>query len=549
MITISDALNDYLNSTTRLEGQYVRVEIKTKSGVVYNITDEDINGGSVKLDRKSVSGSTFDIGECYINYVTLSVIDKNNKYPDKLDNSDLSVYFGVKNTELGLDEEIQLGRFIIPADSTVRKITSLTITGDSVLCKLDKPLNGVSTSGTPYSLALWCCDMCGLELGMAEDEFNGLSNNSKYTFYVASESSLETYRDVIMYISQIMGGFATDTNDGKVVFRSYRSTNDTFNMNNDTVASSKLGDSAFQLDGIGIKFGDNILYASGDSSSDYLLELDSNPLFDSLTEDVVKVILGNIWSQVKDIQFRSFEFQYNGNPAIECGDLLVNADRSISSFITSATWVYHSKSTVTGVSMDKRLKTQSQSVKKASASSGSGGGSSSKLAVVKYVNTETYEITSMESKIVNMYFTLPANTAPLMTFAMIVNNSVSGLLKLRIVYDNVDMILKPMFSCNAGYQTLTFSKSFDPADTSMLHTLYIYATFTPNANSEIDSSSCSLVGMNGIEVNIIGSNVSDGKPEWTGRYEITEGIKLHTIGDDNIIINPFSISSSDVTLT
>ena len=68
MITISDALNDYLNNTTRLEGQYVRIDIKTKTGKNYSISDDELRGGTVKIEKKSVSGSSFDIGECYINY-------------------------------------------------------------------------------------------------------------------------------------------------------------------------------------------------------------------------------------------------------------------------------------------------------------------------------------------------------------------------------------------------------------------------------------------------------------------------------------------------
>ena len=76
MITISDALNEYLNNTTRLEGQYVRADITTKSGKSYSISDEELSGGTVKINKKSVSGSSFDIGECYINDATITIIDK-----------------------------------------------------------------------------------------------------------------------------------------------------------------------------------------------------------------------------------------------------------------------------------------------------------------------------------------------------------------------------------------------------------------------------------------------------------------------------------------
>ena len=260
MITISDALNEYLNNTTRLEGQYVRADITTKSGKSYSISDDELSGGTVKINKKSVSGSSFDIGECYINDATITIIDKSNKYSDNFNNAEMSIFFGVVNESLGLNEEIQLGKFIIPTDTTIRKIASIQLTGDSMLSKLDLSTNGVTTSGTPYALVSWCCNMCGIELALTEAEFNALSENTRYTFYISESSSISTYRDVIMYVSQIIGGFATDTNDGKLTFKTYNTSNKVFDINNDTIASSKLGDSSYTFDGLSVNFNNKVIY-------------------------------------------------------------------------------------------------------------------------------------------------------------------------------------------------------------------------------------------------------------------------------------------------
>lgn len=539
MIKISDALNKYLTSTTRLEGQYVRAVITTKSGVVYNISDEDLSSGSVKLNRRSVSGSSFDLGECYINDITLTLLDKEGKYTESLDNAILDVYFGVVNDSLGLNEEIQIGKFIIPVDTTVRKITSIQISGDSILYKFDVSTNAVAASGSLYSLVTWCCTKCGVEFALTEDEFLSLSENTGYTYYITSESSISTYRDVIMYVSQIIGGFATDTNDGKLTFKTYKATNDIFNINNDTIASSRLGDSSYSIDGISMPFNGKTIYINGDSSSDYLLELESNPLLDSLTEDVVTSLLNNIWNQIKDIQFRSFTFEYNGNPALECGDLLNNDVRGVTSFITSLTWVYHGKSSVVGAFLDKRTNTQSQSVKKAS-TTGGGGSTSNELNILRYINTEDYSLTGTEEKVVQMYFTLLANVSPLFTFTMICNNKLTGLVSLKIMYDNAELLLKPKYQNNLGYHTISFSKSLDATDSEMLHSLAIYATFIEDANQEITSDiPCSVLAYD-LEANIIGCKATAGKPDWTGRYEISDSVGIVTIGSDNIVVNPFT---------
>lgn len=543
MISISDALTQYLSQTTRLEGQYVRAEIVTKTGVKYEISDDEFSGGTIRLNKKSVSGSSFDIGECYINEVSLTIIDKNGKYTDSFDNAEISLYFGVSNSSLSLDEEIQIGKFIIPVDTTVRKIASLQLSGDSMLSKFDLSLNGVTTSGTPYALVNWCCDICGVELALTESEFNALSENTAYTFYISDDSSIETYRDIIMYVSQIIGGFATDTNDGRLTFKTYNASNQVFNINNDTIASSKLGDSSYTLDGLSINFDNKIIYINGDSNSDYLLELDSNPLFDNLTEDLVTVIGTNIWNQLDGVEFRSFDFQYNGNPALECGDILSNEVRGISSFITSLSWVYHGKSSVTGEVLDKRTKTQSQGVKKA-ASTGGGGTSTNDLHTIKYINTEEYSLSSLDTKVLQMYFNLPAGVSPLFTFAMVVKNEMSGLVALRIVYDNVDMLLKPKFQNSLGYHTLSFSKSFDATDSEMLHSLSVYATFIADENQQIVSNNpCSVLAYD-LEANIMGWKAASGEPDWRGRYEVSDSVGIIKFESDNILLNDFTATCS-----
>lgn len=544
MIEISSALNEYLASTTRLEGQYLKVVITTKSGIVYTISDSELNSGSVKLERKSVSGSSFDIGECYINNITITLLDKEGRYSESFDNADMCVYFGVVNESLGLNEEIQIGRFIVPVDTTIRKISSIQITGDSVLSKFDLPTNSVSTSGDLYALVNWCCTKCGVDFALTEEEFRLLSKNIGYTYYISEESSISTYRDVIMYVSQLIGGFATDTNDGKLTFKTYNTANDIFDINNDTIASSKLGDSSYFLTGLSLKFKDKVIYARGDESSDYLLELESNPLLDNLEEDIVTILLGNIWEQLQYIQFRSFTFSYNGNPALECGDLLRNSERDVSSFITSLTWVYHGKSSVSSAFMDKRTKTQSQGIKKAS-TTGGGGGSSNTLNVIRYINSEKFSISRVSSKVMEMYFTLPANSAPLFTFTMVCENELSGLVSLNIYYDNVIELLRPKYQNSIGYNTLSFSKSFEPSGTAKPHSVSIYASFIQDENQEIISNNpCSVPAFN-LEANIQAWGVLSSEPEWTGRYELSDSVGIVKI-DDAVKVFEFTANEEKV---
>ena len=535
MINISDNLNNYITDTVRVDGQFVRAKIVTKTGVVYNISDSDLISGSVKINKKSVSGSTFDIGECYINEASLSLINKSNRFSDSFDNAKMDLFYGVNNDILGLNEEVQIGSFIIPPDTTIRKIASIQISGDSVLSKLDKKTGGVETQGTPYDLVMWCCESCDIDFAMSKAEFELLSENTSYTLYITDTSSISTYRDVVMYVSQLIGGFATDTNDGKLTFKVYNTNNSVFDINNDTVASSKLGDSSYKLDGVSIPFGDTDISVLRGSNSDYLLELDSNPLFDKLTEDLVRLILTNIWNQLKDLDFRSFNFSYNGNPALECGDILNNDIRGIRSFITSLSWTYHGKSSVEGATLDKRVKTGSQGVKKASTSGGSSE-SKNELNIIKYISTSEYKLSIMEEKIVQMFFTLPAGVSPFFTLSMYTKNELAGLLSTRINYDNVDMIFKPKQHLGIGYNTFSISKSFDAVDSSMEHLVSVYASFIQDENQEISSTNPIIIEPYAIEANIMGYKAQGSGKAWSGRYELSDTINLIKIGSTSLTV-------------
>ena len=132
---------------------------------------------------------------------------------------------------------------------------------------------------------------------------------------------------------------------------------------------------------------------------------------------------------------------------------------------------------------------------------------------------------------------------------MIVKNELTGLVSLRLMYDNVEMILKPKFQCSLGYHTLSFTKSFDAADADMLHSLSIYATFISDSGQVVEYTIPCLVGVYDIEANIMGWKASSGKPDWTGRYELSDSVKLSIIGSDNIKLNDFSVSNPSISFS
>lgn len=539
MLPASQALIDYLNSNIRDHGQYMRVVLTTPAGTIYTISDEDLVKGSFQITRSAVSGNALSIGECYINDVIFTVLDKQNRFNGNLDNSRVELYFGVANPSLGIDEEIKLGTFQIPVDSTIRKISTIQFSADSLLGRLDLPLNNEVFSGRPFNLLQFCCTRCNLTLGQSQSEIEALSDNANYTYYIDADSALTTYRDVVMYISQVLGGFATDDPDGNLVIRTYSLDNDAYTLDEDLVETSNYGDASYYLDGMSYVYNGETKYAHGSASSEYCLSLDDNPLLNNLEELVVGRIMDNIWSQLEGISFRSFDFTYNGNPLVELGDRLTYystpRQQQVTSFVTINKWKYHAKSTVTGSFLDKRTNVTDQSVKKAATTGGGGEGDSSTLGVVHYTDVTDRHLSTIDETIASFFITLPKKARPLVFLTSVVNVLSSGILEISSLYDNVTAPLKPKYSLPQGYHTISYTKSFDPADYDGIHSINFTAKFLNSGSGEI------LAG--DTEVNALAWKATGGDGDWTGIFNLDDHVQP-IIVDGHIVINPITDTSS-----
>ena len=123
MINASNSLYNYFNKNIREEGQEIEIKI-SKSGKTYTITDDDLVASSVKIIKKSVSGASFDIGECYVDSATFTINKNINNYKS-LTGAKVTIRIKVNNTDLNISESVLLGTFRILQDGIKRTNTLL----------------------------------------------------------------------------------------------------------------------------------------------------------------------------------------------------------------------------------------------------------------------------------------------------------------------------------------------------------------------------------------------------------------------------------------
>ena len=114
------------------------------------------------------------------------------------------------------------------------------ITAYDNMIKLDKKFKAskFKTAQKMYQHLQTICTACGLTLGMIEQEIQALPNgntnlgivgtkSNKYLSYKKYSNDIDTYRDLVFWIAQSMGTFATINRDGELVFRKYKKTTQT----------------------------------------------------------------------------------------------------------------------------------------------------------------------------------------------------------------------------------------------------------------------------------------------------------------------------------
>ena len=361
MIGASEGLYNYFNQNIREEGQEIEIKI-TKGAKSYTITDDDLVASSVKITKKSVSGASFDIGECYVDSATFTINKNINNYKS-LTGAKVTIRIKVNNTDLSLSENVLLGTFRILQDGIKRTNTLLQVTADSYISKFDKSRKRATFTGDLYDLVTDSCNKCKVTFGMTESAFRALSPNVAKTYEIKKDSSLKTHRDVIMYVAQLIGGFATTTPTGALIFKNYTSNNDVCNVNDNVIVNYSIGDEVYNLSGLGmsVKEKDVYLYREGeDDDSPYFLNLDTNPIMENCTDEEITAIVENIWNKLIELNLNNFSFEFNGNPLIEVGDIISIPERNLETYVASYEWTYHGKEKISCVSVDKNKRIETQ---------------------------------------------------------------------------------------------------------------------------------------------------------------------------------------------
>lgn len=352
MYPVSDAFIAAIQNNTR--NFYWTGSIVTKNHVTYEFGNDDIVKGSGYISSQCCGSSEIELGTVYAAELGITLFSDIDRYT--LDDAEIRIYFHLILAD-GTEETIPMGVFEVSEAN--RHIKTLELKAYDYMLRFDVDFNGFETIGNAYDFMELCSKACMVELAQTRDVIEAMPNGAEQ-LSIYTDNDIETYRDVLYYVGQVLGGFFCINRKGKLELRKY---------GNEPVLEF-AGKHRFSS-----SFSDFITRYTAISSTNmkteiaeyYHLEPDDgltmnlgvNPLLQFGVAETRKELCMNILNDLSVVDYVPFDSDTIGNPALDLGDVVRftggQADGERISTITSMNCKIGGKHSLKGVGKNPRL--------------------------------------------------------------------------------------------------------------------------------------------------------------------------------------------------
>ena len=328
-------------------------KITAKKGTVYEFTSKDIVKGSGYITRSCCGNNEIELGSVYASEMKITLFLNVDRY--SLEDAIVELFYSL-TLEDGSVETIPMGVFEISEAN--RHVKTIELVGYDYMLRFDKSA-GDMTSGYPYDFLTFACEKCKVELAHTKEEIEAMPNG-KELLGVYQDGNIETYRDMIFYVAQVLGRVCQINREGKLELKAYGA-EPVVTMEAKHRFSSSYSDfvtrytavySTNEVDAISE-------YYCLDPDDGLTMNLGVNPLLQYGLVNTREVVITNILNAISVINYVPFDSDTIGNPALEPMDVVKftggHADDDSISCITSVTYKINGKQTLKGVGKNPLL--------------------------------------------------------------------------------------------------------------------------------------------------------------------------------------------------
>lgn len=401
--------------------------ITTKLGVKYPFANKDIVKGSGYITNQCCGSNEIEIGSVYAAELGITLYTNIDRYT--LEGATITLSFFLEISD-GKYEEVPLGIFEISEAN--RTINCLAIKAYDYMLRFDKDFGNKVTSGNAYDLLVLACEECKVELAHTQEEIESW-NNAKILLGIYSENDIESWRDVIFYVAQVLGCFATINRFGKLELRKYGNVS-VMDIPNTQRFSSSFSDFVTRYTAINSTNNrtQTAEYYALDPDDGLTMNLGVNPLLQFGLVETRKSILLNVLNDISKIKYVPFDSTTIGNPAFDLGDIITfsggHADGKQITCITKYEFKVNGKHTLQCVGKNPRL-AEAKSKNDKNISGLLNQVEAGKIVVHTFMNASPYTIGSVDTEVASIEFASNEDTDAQFHASILLNVEAESVIK------------------------------------------------------------------------------------------------------------------------
>lgn len=426
MYPISNAFLTAVKANTRK--YYWAGRITTKGGAVYEFDQDDMVKGSGYITSQCCGSTEIELGTVYAAEMGISLFSDIDRYTLEDAIVTLSYHLQVAG---GSYEEVPMGIFEISEAN--RKAKCLEIKAYDYMVRFEKAFNGFEAIGNAFDFMNLCASACKVELAQTRADIeampNGMENLSIYT-----DNDIETFRDVLFYVGQVLGGFFVINRSGQLELKKYgnqpvltverrhrfTSSFSDFITRYTAVSSTNLRTQIAE-------------YYALDPDDGLTMNLGVNPLLQFGLDETREQLVRNILADLSVVNYVPFDSDTIGNPALDVGDILSfsggQADATKYACITSNSIKIGGRQTIKCVGKNPKL-SQAKSKNDKNISGLLNQIEAGRIGIHTFINASAFTVADVDTKIISIQFATSEDNHAQFFGQVIVNVSAEAVTRL-----------------------------------------------------------------------------------------------------------------------
>lgn len=404
MYPVSDAFLRAVRSNTRK--YFWTGTIVTKGGMTYEFGAKEIVKGSGYISRQCCGSTEIELGTVYAAEMGITLLSDIDRYT--LEDAQVTLVFHLVLADDSV-EDVPMGVFEVSEANRLAKC--LELKAYDFMLRFDKSFNGFETVGTAYDFIALCCKRCKVEFANKRAEIDAMPNGG-VTISVYTENDIETCRDVLFYVAQVLGGFFIINREGKLELRKYGK-DPVMKVEQRHRFSSSFSDFITRYTAVSSTNKQTQIaeYYALDPDNGLTMNLGVNPLLQFGLKETREMLCRNILTDLSVIRYVPFDSDTIGNPALDPGDVLTftggQADEGQITCITSIRQKIGGKQSLKCVGKNSRLaQAKSRNDKNISGllNQIEDNAKTGKIGIHTFTNASAHEIGQTRVKLVSIQF-------------------------------------------------------------------------------------------------------------------------------------------------